>query len=293
MTNAADSVPLHQWVHDGEDVLFVRCCDQEGKSYEDFQWPDEVGAIVEPVDWQDNHKCGHGLHGWPWGIGIGIGKEPQYTGKWYVLAVKPEDVKEIEFGKYKFKQCKIVYVGDIGGVMNFTQAGRQAWVDQNTQGSVSQMGCYGSASQTGDIGSASQNGDYGSASQTGYRGSASQNGDYGSASQKGDYGSASQVGNYGSASQKGKLGIASICGEEGTIQVDVTGLGAVAGSKFTWKVVEGAVVVQRWLDKDGNASETFLRSKELGLKTGDVVEVEQGKIIQRNQNAKLNQKTED
>lgn len=219
------TTPLHQWTHDGDAVLFVRCCDRNVKSFGGFQWPNEIGADVEAPDWKDDTECEGGLHGWPWGIGIGSGKPPQWDGRWYVCAAAPSDVRRIEHGKIKVRRCRIVYVGDHAAAMCRTSEGRIAWVAQNAPGDH----------QTGDMGSASQTGDW---------------------------------------------GLASLCGEQGSIHVGATGLGAVAGKRFTWRVIAGAVVAQRWQDEYGQPRHTMLSSIDLGLADGDVVKVEAGAIVE-------------
>ena len=49
------------------EILVLRTCSPDGKSHGGFQWPDK--GTVEAPDWVDDDKCGHGLHGLPWGAG--------------------------------------------------------------------------------------------------------------------------------------------------------------------------------------------------------------------------------
>ena len=44
-------------------ALFLRTCKSDFTSYNNFQWPNEVGAIVHAPDWSPNPECGNGLHG--------------------------------------------------------------------------------------------------------------------------------------------------------------------------------------------------------------------------------------
>ena len=44
-------------------ALFLRTCSASFTSYNNFQWPNEVGAIVQAPDWSPNPEHGHGLHG--------------------------------------------------------------------------------------------------------------------------------------------------------------------------------------------------------------------------------------
>ena len=85
-------IPSHQWTNGGSEVLILRCCDAGGKSYGKFQWPLIVGAAVESPDWDEKPECGGGLHGWPWGLSIGDGKEPDWRGIWIVFGSDPKDI---------------------------------------------------------------------------------------------------------------------------------------------------------------------------------------------------------
>src|SRR6185436_5086423 len=165
----------------------------DGTSYGGFQNPANVGDSVEAPDWEAKNACGNGLHGWPWGLGIGDGKDPDYQGRWYVVGVKPEDIVGcIENGaKCKFRTGIVRYVGPWAGALSFTLQGRIAFDFYASSGSASNSGSSGSASNSGYSGSASNSGYRGSASNSGSSGSASNSGYRGSASNSGDSGSAS------------------------------------------------------------------------------------------------------
>ena len=161
-------VPLHQWTHDGEDVLIVRFVPKDGKSYGDFQHPVTVGETVTATDWNPAPECGGGIHGWPWALGIGEGKNQDWTATWQVYAAKPSDVVWLN-GKVKFRTGVLKFVGAWNGATNYVLSGQMAWVFQNSRGAASSTGERGSASSTGDcsasactgINSKAMAGDYG------------------------------------------------------------------------------------------------------------------------------------
>ena len=184
-------IPLNQWTHTGGKVLALKNLAKDGVAYGGFRWPLTVGSVVTAPEtpwgdmsgdvrlgWKPDAECGAGLHVWFWGIGIGEGKEPDWNSAWLVVAADPSDCVMVENKlKGKVRACEIVFAGSYNDCMNYTIAGRIAYVSQAAGGSASQTGYMGSASQTGDRGSASQTGCRGSASQTGDRGSAVVNGE--------------------------------------------------------------------------------------------------------------------
>lgn len=147
---AKSVIPAHQFTHDGMEVLVVRCTAANGKSHGGFQNPETVGETIEAPDWDGKNSCGGGIHGWPWGLGIGDGKDPDYHGRWYVIGVNPKDIiGNIEKGaKCKFKVGIVRYVGPWAGALSFTLAGRMAYDFQASRGSASNSGSRGSAETT-------------------------------------------------------------------------------------------------------------------------------------------------
>lgn len=143
-------IPSHRWTHTGQEVLIVKCTDAHGVAYNGFKYPDIVGSEVTAPDWQPDNKCGSGLHGWPWGLGIGDGNDPNYQGRWYVVGAKPEEViGNIEYGtKCKFRSGVVRYVGPWAGALSFILEGRIAYDFQASRGSASNSGDRGSAETT-------------------------------------------------------------------------------------------------------------------------------------------------
>jgi hypothetical protein len=163
-------IPVHQWTNGGNEVLVVRFVSQDGKSYGGFQHPMIVGETVTAPDWKANCNCGGGIHAWPWALGLGEGKDCDWTALWQVYGVKPEDIMQGEpelIGKVKFRAGVLRFVGKWWEATNYVLSGQMAWVHHSAWGSASSTGWRGSASSTGAMGSASSTGWSGSASSTG------------------------------------------------------------------------------------------------------------------------------
>ena len=264
----ADTHPKpHQWTNGGETVLIVKVLNPDGTGYNGFVWP-KVGP-VSPDKWSREPDCNSGgLFGWPWGIGIGDGKEPNAVCPWLVFEAKPQNViGEIEDGQ-KCKAVpgedgelpKVVFYGTQAGAMAFTQKGRQAWIVGNSS----------SASSSGDSSSASSSGNSSSASSSGYRSSASSSGDSSSASSSGDR---------SSASSSGDRSVAVVTGEYSTIEIGSNAIGAVTSNRFTWKAKSGAKLICQWTTDGKKFHVKMMDASKLKLKDGAIVKIQFGKIV--------------
>ena len=205
-------IPVHQWTNGGDEVLVVRFASKDGKSYKNFQHPMTVGESVTAPDWQVNRKCGGGIHGWPWALGLGEGKDCEWSALWQVYGVKPEDIMQGEpdlVGKVKFRTGILRFLGTWDQATNFVLRGQMAWVHQAASGAASATGWSGAASATGASGAASATGENGAASATGENGAASATGESGAASATGENGAASATGKDGTAIALGINGRAS------------------------------------------------------------------------------------
>ena len=184
-------IPIHQWTNGGDEVLVVRFVSKDGKSSSDrlvngekvsaepFQHPMAVGETVTASDWDSSAKCGGGIHGWPWAMSLGDGKDCDWDALWQVYAVKPKDIVVVEPdapGKIKFRIGILRFLGTWDGATNFVLAGQMAWVHHAASGAASATGWGGAASATGKSGAASTTGWSGAASATGERGAASATG---------------------------------------------------------------------------------------------------------------------
>ena len=203
----SNKIPYHQWTHTGDEVLVVRFSDHQGKSYGGFRYPMIVGETVTAPDWNDRATSIGGIHGWPWALRLGNGKECDFAALWQVYSVDPKDIVLLD-DKVKFRTGILRYTGTWHGANDFVISGQMAWVFHNSRGSASNSGDRGSASNSGYSGSASNSGYSGSASNSGYRGSASNSGYRGSASNSGYSGSASNSGEEGCAFALGVNAIA-------------------------------------------------------------------------------------
>src|SRR3990167_7105372 len=210
----ATIIPQHKWTHNGSKVLLVKCVNKDGTGYGDFQWP--KSGIVDPGKCSLEPTCNSGgLFGWAWGLNLGGGKEPDYTGCWIVFSADPELVVNVENEKAKVAGlAEVVYYGDWIGALAFTLKGRLAWINHASVG-ASATGWRGAASATGERGAASATGGRGAASATGGRGAASATGAGGGASATGWSGAASATGEMGAASATGERGAAFATGVSG------------------------------------------------------------------------------
>ncbi len=182
MTTPTDITPIHQWTNKDGRVFLLRFSDIKHQSYGGFQWPKDVGSIIVCPDWEAKPSCGNGLHGWPWGIGLGNGKEPVFTdAMWQVVSALPEDIIQVENGpKVKAREVRLEYVGSWWAAFALIEKGRDAWTRTSARGAASNSGYGGAASNSGYGGAASNSGSRGAASNSGSRGAASNSG-YGGA----------------------------------------------------------------------------------------------------------------
>ena len=88
---------------------FLRTTDKNGKAHGGFQWPMQVGAIVEAPDWNPRAECGNGLHGLKDGLGETSHLSSASDAVWWI--VKADDAVDLR-GKHKFPRCEVVALGD-------------------------------------------------------------------------------------------------------------------------------------------------------------------------------------
>ena len=150
----AKITPRNQWTNGGDEVLIVRFVGEDGKSYNGFQHPMNVGETVTAPDWNIRAECGGGIHGWPWAFGLGEGKDCDWQAVWQVYGVKPADIVDLA-GKVKFRTGVLRFKGHWADAMNFVLYGQMTWVFHSARGSASNSGGSGSASNSGARGSAS------------------------------------------------------------------------------------------------------------------------------------------
>ena len=204
----APKAPVHQWMHTGKEVLFLRFSDKDGKAHGGFQHPLEIGETVTAPDWNPKPVCGGGIHGWPWGIGLGSGKDPDWSALWQVYSVTElaEIVSDIEGDpKCKFRTGILRFSGDWHGAMMFLLEGQQAWVEHFADGDSKATGDSSASSAMGDSSASSATGDWSASSATGYRSASNATGDSSASSATGKA-SASVVTGYLGKAQAGEYG---------------------------------------------------------------------------------------
>jgi len=231
-------IPAHQWTNENGEVLILRFSDKNGKSYNGFQHPMTVGESVVEPKWNEAAVCGGGIHGWPWGIGLGEGKECEWESLWQVYGAKPEEVVgEIEGGqKCKFKTGTLRFLGKWDEAMKFILSGQIKWVEQwagekhatGDRSASSATGDRSASSATGYRSASSATGDRSASSATGYRSASSATGDRSASSATG-YSSASSATGYSSASSAtGKASAAIVTGDNGRAKAGEYGCVALA-----------------------------------------------------------------
>lgn len=91
---------------------FLRTTDAQGRAYGEFQWPLEVGAIVEAPDWRDDAKCGGGLHGLENGNGACGLLNWDDDALWWVVSTDDATPVVDLGGKQKFPRFRVEAFGD-------------------------------------------------------------------------------------------------------------------------------------------------------------------------------------
>ena len=212
----------HQWTHDVDKVLVIKCVSHDMKSYGGFQWP-ESGPVEAP-DWNGKAECGGGLHGWAWGLSVGDGMSPDYQAKWLVFSADPRDVIDLG-GKVKCKKADVIMCGTYLECYLRVLPGQIAWTQQ--RGAASATGLSGAASATGLSGAASATGWSGAASATGWSGAAS------------------ATGWRGAASATGWRGAAVTTQDFSILECGSDGLCATTADTVFWIVRKSAILCQR------------------------------------------------
>lgn len=181
-------IPIHQWTHDGDEVLIVRQCQSDGTSSHGFRYPLRVGERVEAPDWNPEPIHGNGLHGWPWGLALGDGQDPDYAAVWLVLGARPDDVIDLG-GRVKCRAATVRHVGEWHTALAFVLSGQMAWAVSSSTGddaTSSSTGHRATSSSTGDGVASSSAGDCAASSSTGHRAVSSSTGHGAVSSSTGD-----------------------------------------------------------------------------------------------------------
>jgi hypothetical protein len=188
------------------DAVVIRTSNSDDTAWGGFQWPSEVGSLVEAPDWDPRPKCGYGLHGLLDGIGA-WGLTDRDSPVWQVVGVKRDECVWVEDDKVKFPRCVLLYRGDKAGALKLIlpdmikaiMGGAEGNTATGDRGHAAATGDRGHAAATGDCGHAAATGDRGHAAATGYSGHAAATGYSGHAAATGDRGIAASLGIEGSA----------------------------------------------------------------------------------------------
>lgn len=148
------------------DAWALRRTDAKGRSYGNFQWPLELGAIVTAPDWSPTPKCGGGLHGLPDGLGdyglLGYG----HGRIWWVVGFIRAEAVDLD-DKVKFPRCRVEYFGPMAGAMNLISQHCIKRMLELAKGNTA-TGYSGHAAATGDRGHAAVAGRNAVAAAVGY-----------------------------------------------------------------------------------------------------------------------------
>ena len=120
-------------------ALILRCCRSDMTSTNGFIWP-EVGGVAKAEDWEDNNKCGNGLHGWLYGQGdyssSDFFNDPK--SKWLVVKVEESMIRMLG-GKCKFPEGVVVFVGEMSEAAKYIIANEPRAKNVTVIGAV--LGC--------------------------------------------------------------------------------------------------------------------------------------------------------
>ena len=134
-------------------VLLLRTCrrvDDRLLAHGDWEWPDQVGAIVTAPDWNPEAVCGGGLHGLLWGEGDPGHLEWGGSGAWMVVEADSREVVDLG-DKVKVPRCIIRHIGDRVSAGAYLQA--HGGAGRRIHGATATAGDAGTAT-AGDRGTA-------------------------------------------------------------------------------------------------------------------------------------------
>jgi hypothetical protein len=240
----------HKWTDENGNVLILRGVGDSRKSYNGFPWP-AVGEILTAPDWDDSPKCGGGLHGWPWGFGVGEGKNLHEITLWQVCSAKPENiVGNIESGcKCKFRTGTLLFEGEMSKAFALVASGFSAFV----------IACAAS-------------GDGSTLAASGYHSKLAASGDHSKLAASGD-GSTLAASGYGSTLAASGYGSTLAASGDDSVVV-------AASNNCIATVGAYGVFALRWTDADGHPRITTGRVGVRGIKAGFSYRVnDHGKIV--------------
>jgi hypothetical protein len=220
---APKTVLAHQWTDGGERVLILRRIGADGTSYGGFSAWGKFGenCDVEAPDFNTEAKCGGGLHGWPWGMGLGEGSGYSLIDdRWLVLAARPEDViGQLEGGeKCKVRCAQKIYDGVFSGAWALVNSGRHRLIEAMSKSGLpgTAEGFKATAASSGDSSTAASSGNSSTAASSGNYSKAASSGDSSTAASSGNSSKAASSGNYSKAASSGNSSTAASSGDSST-----------------------------------------------------------------------------
>jgi hypothetical protein len=205
------AIETAEFVHD---AVAIRTVDPSDRAYGGFQWPGEIGAVVECPDWSNRPRCGNGFHALLDGIGDWALTYRDGGMVWQVVGVIRAECVSVDDDKVKFPRCRLLYRGDKNGALAMIVPAMVAAIQAGAEGKIA-TGYRGHAAATGDSGHAAATGYRGHAAATGDRGHAAATGDSGHAAATGYSGHAAATGDRGHAAATGYSGHAAATGYSG------------------------------------------------------------------------------
>lgn len=144
------------------DAIAIRTVDLKDQAHNGFQWPTEIGMVVDCPDWSAQAKCGNGFHALLDGIGDWILTFRSEGMIWQVVGVIRDEFVAVGDDKVKFPRCRLLYRGDKAGALRLVVPAMVAAIGKRADGKIA----------TGDRGHAAATGDRGVAVSLGYDGTA-------------------------------------------------------------------------------------------------------------------------
>jgi hypothetical protein len=213
----------HEWTDGGERVLILRRINAGGTSYGGFSAWGKIGepCEVSAPDFDAKPNCGGGLHGWPWGMGLGEGQEYSLIDdRWLVLAAKPEDVVgELNGGeKCKVRCAQKIYDGAFSGAWALINGGRHRLIAAMAKCGVpgTASGDSSTAASSGRSSTAASSGNFSTAASSGRSSTAASSGDFSTAASSGRSSTAASSGDSSTAASSGRSSTAASSGDSST-----------------------------------------------------------------------------
>ena len=206
------TVKPHLWTDGGSKVLLLKRIDKDGTTRDGkFPYP-QVGGIVTAPDFNSTHRCGNGIHWWPWGMGLGDGMDYDIIDDiWLVGAELPDKIIGELDGREKCKtqRAEIVYRGSFAGAWAMVNSGRHRLIEamaKAASGNSSRSVASGYSSSSAASGYSSHSAASGYSSRSAASGNSSRSaasGDYSNSAASGYSSRSAASGNYSSSAASG------------------------------------------------------------------------------------------